>query len=77
VVRIETLVDIAIKNDTPLPTTDVEKLKDLIQNKKTTSSLRQFLKPLSIIGLCFCDKKTIERIAYEVVEDAQRITLSI
>lgn len=71
-VRIETLFDIASKYDIPLPTNDLEKLKNLIEVRTPVSDFRQFLKPLKILGLCFYDKKTIARIAYETVEDAAK-----
>jgi adenosine deaminase len=71
-IRIKTLLDIAVSNNIALPIYDLEKLTNLIEIKTPASSLRQFLKPLNILGLCFYNRKTIARIAYEVAEDAAK-----
>jgi len=71
-VRVETLLDIACEYDVPLPADNLEELKALIEVGKPVSEFRQFLKPLKIVGLCFCDKKSIARITYEAAEDAAR-----
>lgn len=52
-IRVETFVDIAIKNDIPLPTNNLEKLKSLIVIKEPASNLRQFLKLFNIIKRAF------------------------
>jgi len=71
-VRIETLLDVAVSRGIALPTYDLQKLTNLIEVKTPASSLRQFLKPLTFLALCFCDRKTSARVAYEAVEDAAK-----
>jgi len=73
-IRIKTLLDIAIKKGVALPTYDLRKLTNLIEVKKPARSLGHFLKPLKILGLCFCDREAFARVAYEAVEDAARKT---
>ena len=68
-IRIETLLDTAIKDGISLPTNDLYGLKNLIEVSEPVSNFRQFLTPLNILGLCFRDKKTTARVAYEAVED--------
>jgi len=71
-VRIQTLLDIATEYNIPLPEKEPEKLRKIIEIEFPVSSLVDFLRPLRIIGKCFCNKEAIRRIAYEVVEDAAR-----
>jgi len=71
-VRIKTLLDIATKYGVNLPSNNLKKLKKLIEIDKPASDLHQFLSPLKILGLCFCNKKAIARVAYEAVEDAAK-----
>lgn len=70
-IRVKTFLDIAVKNNLILPTYDLERLKNLIEIE-SASDLRRFLSPLKILRLCFCNKKAIERVAYEAVEDAAK-----
>ena len=67
-IRLDTLIDIAIENDIPLPSYDKSELKSLIVAEK--GSLREFLKPLKVFGLCYCNRRAITRITYEAIEDA-------
>lgn len=71
-VRVKTLMEIAAENDIPLPASNLEGLRKLIEIEEPVQSLRQFLRPLSILGLCFYDRKAAARVAYEVAEDAAR-----
>ena len=71
-IRPKTLLEIAKQNKITLPTYNLSKLTSLITFSKPKPSLKKFVKPLETVVRCFCNKEAIERVTYEVIEDAYR-----
>jgi adenosine deaminase len=70
-IRIETLVDVAIQYDIPLPSYDPEFLRPYVQvTRDDEASSRQFLTKFSFLRQLFVSEEVIRRIAQECVEDA-------
>lgn len=70
-VRIETLVDIAIKYNIPLPSYEPDFLRPFVQvTRDDEASSKQFLTKFSFLRQLFVSEEVIRRIAREAVEDA-------
>lgn len=70
-IRIETLVDVAIKYDIPLPSYEPDFLRPYVQiTRDDEASSRQFLTKFSFLRQLFVSEEVIRRIARECVEDA-------
>lgn len=70
-IRLETLVDVAMRHDIPLPSYEPGFLRPFVQmtrDDKATSA--QFLTKFSVLRQLFVSEDVIRRIAYEAVEDA-------
>ncbi|MFA0087794.1 adenosine deaminase [Vibrio sp. 10N.261.51.F12] len=69
-VRPETIIELAAQQGVSLPSTDVDVIRDLMIAPETCTDLMEYLKrfdlPLSVMQT----KEAIERIAFEVYEDA-------
>jgi adenosine deaminase len=70
-IRPNTVLEIAEENNVKLLSCNIKKLASLF-SVRTPTSLRQFLKPLLLVQQCFYNEKAIQRITYEVVEDASK-----
>ncbi|GIM27431.1 adenosine deaminase [Clostridium polyendosporum] len=68
-VRPETLMEIALKENIPLPAYELEELKEHIQVQNKCLSLKEYLKkfvyPISVMQ----KKEYLKRIAFELIED--------
>lgn len=70
-IRIETLVDVAIKYDIPLPSYDPDFLRPYVQiTRDDEASSRQFLTKFGFLRQLFVSEEVIRRVARESVEDA-------
>lgn len=69
-VRIETIIDIARKENIEIPCYDYEKLKDKVTVKDTCSNLNDYLEKFDIANSVMQTKESLERITYELLEDA-------
>ncbi|CAD5120230.1 DgyrCDS8802 [Dimorphilus gyrociliatus] len=73
-VRVQTVIDLALEYDIPLPTYDVDKLKSLLESY--TGSLTKFLEAFKIFAPVYTGKlKALRRIALEFVEDCENCGL--
>lgn len=68
--RIETIIDLAQKQKVELPSTDPKKLKDILVPGLNCPSLVEYLKPFDITLSVMQEAEAIERISYELAEDA-------
>ncbi len=69
-VRINTIIDLATKNNVKLPTMDPEELQKLIVCGDHTASLEDYLRGFHIVNLVLQTKEGLRRAAYELAEDA-------
>lgn len=69
-VRIETIIDIAKKQKIEIPFYDYEKLKNKITVKDECSNLNEYLEKFDIANKVMQTKDSLERISYELLEDA-------
>ena len=70
--RLETILDIAKKEGIELPATSVEGLRAAIGCGKNFGSLVDYLKGFDITLRVMQTEESLERIAFELAEDAQR-----
>ncbi len=68
--RIDTILDLAKKQNVELPSTDPKKLKEILVPGLNCPSLVEYLKPFDITLSVMQEAEAIERIAYELAEDA-------
>jgi adenosine deaminase len=73
-IRTATIIDISKKNGFNLPTYDPVELEQFVKVQPTMiGELNTILRSLGeITSLCFPDSESIERIAYEMLEDASK-----
>lgn len=69
-IRPKVVLDIARENDAPLSTYDLGELTSILTIKEPKSNLKEFVKPLELVGRCLCNRKAIRRATYEVIKDA-------
>lgn len=70
-IRIETLVDTAIKYNIPLPSYELDFLRPFVQvTRDDEASSRQFLTKFGFLRQLFVSEEVIRRVAREAVEDA-------
>jgi adenosine deaminase len=69
-VRVETILESAIKHNFKLPTYDVNKLRKYVQVSPKCKSLTEFLKTFDFFYDILKFPDVVERISYEVCEDA-------
>jgi adenosine deaminase len=69
-IRVETFLDIAKKENVFLPTYDLEELRRLIQVNDEPPDFINFLNKFKIVRGFYPSQNAIERVAYEVIEDA-------
>lgn len=70
-VRIETIIDIAKKDGIYLPSYNKDDIKTLVQVSKDCKSLNEYLDKFDLANQVMQTKKNIERITFELLEDAQ------
>lgn len=71
-IRVETFLDIARKEKVYLPTYDVEKFRRLVQVNDDPPDFLNFLDKFKVFRGFYPNRHAIERVTYEVVEDAAR-----
>ena len=69
-VRIETILDIGLKNNLPLPAKTVEGLRPYVQVTEAKPDILAFFKKFEWLTAVMLDYDACRRIAYENVEDA-------
>ncbi len=67
--RVETIVDIARKENVKLPTDDIDELRAILEVGENCTSLSQYLIPFDITGDVLQSKEALERATYELAED--------
>ena len=68
--RLETILDLALKHDRTLPATTVEELAPYAQVLQPMNSLQAVLDAFDLFQHTFLTEEAVERIAFEAVEDA-------
>jgi adenosine deaminase len=71
-IRLETLLEIARQENAPLPSYDLNILRHLVQVDNDPPGFLNFLNKFKVFRGFYPNRRAIERIAYEVVEDAAR-----
>jgi adenosine deaminase len=69
-VRLETILDIARRNDLPLPAWDIEGLRPFVQVTQPQPGVMAFLERFKWMTIALVDYDACRRIAYENVQDA-------
>ena len=69
-VRPSTIIDLANKNNIDIPSKDLEEIKSMMVAPKDCKSLDEYLKRFKLPGLIMQDKESLDRIAFELMEDA-------
>ncbi|MCX8012575.1 MAG: adenosine deaminase [Desulfobacterota bacterium] len=69
-IRVETLLDIALKENVELPTYDLGELRRLVQVYDDPPDFLNFLNKFNLLRGFSPNRESIERIVYEAVEDA-------
>jgi adenosine deaminase len=64
------ILEIARENNAPLPTYDLKELRSIITIKKPKPNLKEFVKPLELVGRILCNREAVQRATYEVIKDA-------
>lgn len=68
--RIPTLIDLAKKQHVELPSTDPEKLAEIVMSGKNCKNLGEYLRGFDITLSVMQEPEALYRIAYELAEDA-------
>jgi adenosine deaminase len=71
-VRLETILDLGLKHNVPLPARDLDGLRPHVQVTEPQPGLMAFLARFKWMTAVLVDLEACRRIAYENVEDAQR-----
>ncbi|MEG1310627.1 MAG: adenosine deaminase [Romboutsia sp.] len=71
-VRVSTIIDIAKKENIKIPSFDIDKVKDFIQVPKECTSLNEYLKRFELPNNIMQSSYSIERITFELLEDAAK-----
>jgi adenosine deaminase len=69
-VRIDTILDLAARQKVELPSRDPKKLKKILVPGLNCNSLVEYLKPFDITLSIMQERDALERIAFELAEDA-------
>ena len=70
-VRLETILELGLEHDLPLPATDLEGLRPYVQVTEPQPGLAAFLERFKWMTAVLVDEETCRRVAYENVEDAR------
>ena len=68
--RVETIIDIAKKENVKLPTTDIKKLRKILEPGIECKSLEEYLRPFDITAEVLQTEESLTRATYELAEDA-------
>jgi len=68
--RVETIVDIAKKENIKLPTEDLTELKKILEVGMECKSLEEYLRPFDITAAVLQTKESLTRATFELAEDA-------
>jgi len=68
--RIDTILDLANKQNIELPSSDPEKLKKILVPGLNCKSLVEYLKPFDVTLSVMQEPQALERVAFELAEDA-------
>ncbi len=71
-VRLETILDIGLKHNLPLPAKDIDGLRPFIQVTEAKLSILDYFAKFEWLVRVMVDYETVRRIAYENVEDARK-----
>ena len=71
-VRLETILDVGLAHNLPLPATDLESLRPYVQVNKPVQGILEFFKKFEWQTGILVDYDICRRVAYENVEDAKR-----
>lgn len=71
-VRLETILDIGLKHNLPLPAKDIDGLRPFIQVIEAKPSILDYFSKFEWLVRVMVDYETVRRIAYENVEDAKK-----
>lgn len=71
-VRVNTIIDIAKKENIEIPSFEEEKVKGFIQVPKNCTSLDEYLKRFELPNKVMQSTYALERIAFELLEDASK-----
>jgi len=64
------VLEIARENKVQLPTYDIEELTSVLTINEPKPNLKEFVKPLELVGRCLCNSEVIEKATYEAVKSA-------
>jgi adenosine deaminase len=70
-VRLETIIDIGLKHNLPLPARDTEGLRPYVQVTEAKPSILEYFAKFEWLVRVMVDYDSVHRIAYENVEDAK------
>ena len=70
-VRLETILDIGLKHNLPLPADTLEGLRPYVQVTEAKPSILDFFEKFEWLTAVMLDEESCRRIAYENVEDAK------
>ncbi|MEA3451425.1 MAG: adenosine deaminase [Bacteroidota bacterium] len=68
--RVETIIDIAKKENVKLPTNDIKELRKILEVGINCKSLEDYLRPFDITALVLQTEDALIRSTYELAEDA-------
>jgi len=68
--RVETIVDIAKKENVKLPTDDIDELRKILEVGMECKSLEEYLRPFDITAAVLQSEESLRRATYELAEDA-------
>ncbi|RDY23725.1 adenosine deaminase [Romboutsia maritimum] len=71
-VRLDTIIDIAKKENIKLPSEDINELSSLVKVPSNCTSLVEYLKRFDLPNKIMQTKESLRRISFELLEDAQR-----
>ena len=71
-VRLETILDIGLKHNLPLPAKDIDGLRPFIQVTEAKPSILAYFAKFEWLVRVMVDYESVRRIAYENVEDAKK-----
>jgi adenosine deaminase len=68
--RVETIVDIAKKENVKLPSDDINELRRILEVGMDCQSLEEYLLPFDVTGAVLQSEEALRRATYELAEDA-------
>lgn len=71
-VRPSTIIELASMKNIDIPSKNIEEIKNMMVAPKDCKSLDEYLKRFELPGLIMQDEDSLERIAFELMEDASK-----